>query len=87
MGYAYGRPHRIDNADTWFRCLPFGGGPFKERRGIYADRGFRIHADEVGIITLPLEMKIFGKRASIVRNIAGFVFSLVVAFVMGTVLG
>jgi uncharacterized membrane protein YraQ (UPF0718 family) len=37
----------------------------------------------VGIVTLPVEMKYFGKKATITRNVSAFVFSLVVAFVMG----
>lgn len=40
----------------------------------------------VGIVTLPLEIKTFGKRATITRNISAFVFSLIVAFVIGTVM-
>ncbi len=40
----------------------------------------------VGIVTLPLEIKTFGKRAAIIRNTAAFVFSLIVAFVIGVVL-
>jgi len=37
----------------------------------------------VGIVTMPVEMKYFGKKATITRNASGFVFSLIVAFVMG----
>ncbi len=37
----------------------------------------------VGIVTLPVEVKYFGKKATITRNISAFVFSLFVAFVMG----
>lgn len=40
----------------------------------------------VGIVTLPLEIKTFGKRAAIIRNILAFVFSLIAAFVIGVVL-
>lgn len=40
----------------------------------------------VGIVTMPLEIKTFGKRAAIIRNVSAFVFSLIVAFVMGVVL-
>lgn len=40
----------------------------------------------VGIVTMPLEMKTFGKRATIVRNVAAFVFSLFAAFVIGMVM-
>lgn len=40
----------------------------------------------VGLITLPLETKTFGRRAALTRNAAAFVFSLVVAAVMGMVM-
>lgn len=41
----------------------------------------------VGIVTLPLEIKYFGKKAAILRNSLAFVFSFVVAIVIGVVLG
>ncbi len=34
----------------------------------------------IGIITIPLEAKYIGKRATIYRNIVAFVFSIIVAF-------
>ena len=40
----------------------------------------------VGIVTLPVEISYFGKRAALVRNIGAYVFSLVVALVMGAIL-
>ena len=40
----------------------------------------------VGIVTLPLEISFFGKKASLIRNLAAFVFSLLVAVVMGVLL-
>ena len=40
----------------------------------------------VGIVTMPLEIKTFGKRATIIRNALAFVLSLVSAFVIGMVL-
>jgi len=40
----------------------------------------------VGIVTLPLEKKYFGKKAAIARNLFAFLFSLIVALIMGAVL-
>lgn len=40
----------------------------------------------VGIVTLPVEMRYFGKRLAIMRNVFGFFFSFVVASVIGTVM-
>jgi uncharacterized membrane protein YraQ (UPF0718 family) len=40
----------------------------------------------VGIVTMPVEMKYFGKRATLTRNGLAFVFSILVALVIGDVL-
>lgn len=40
----------------------------------------------VGIVTLPMEMKTMGKQATIIRNVAAFVFSLIAAVIIGVVL-
>ena len=39
----------------------------------------------VGVITLPVEIKYFGKKSALVRNLLAFIFSFVVAFVTGCV--
>ncbi|OFW53316.1 MAG: permease [Actinobacteria bacterium RBG_13_35_12] len=41
----------------------------------------------VGIVTLPLEIKCFGKKISIMRNMFAYLFSFMVALVIGVVLG
>lgn len=41
----------------------------------------------VGVMTAPLEMEYFGKKMTIIRNVFAFLFSFVVAFVMGRILG
>lgn len=40
----------------------------------------------VGIVTIPLEISYFGKKAAITRNVAAFIFSLLVALVMGVLM-
>lgn len=40
----------------------------------------------VGIVTLPVEMQYFGKKLAIYRNALAFVFSFLVAFVIGQVM-
>jgi len=40
----------------------------------------------VGIVTIPVEIKYFGRKATITRNALAFVFSFIVAIVMGVVL-
>ncbi|GKX28285.1 permease [Vallitalea longa] len=39
----------------------------------------------VGVITAPVEMKYFGKRLTIIRNILSFLFCFVVAYIIGKV--
>lgn len=41
----------------------------------------------VGVVTMPAEMKYFGKRATLTRNGLAFIFSVLVALVIGGVLG
>lgn len=41
----------------------------------------------VGIVTIPLEIKYFGRKATILRNSLAFVFSFIVAIAIGVVLG
>ena len=41
----------------------------------------------VGIVTLPVEFKYFGKKASLLRNAFAFAFAFGVAFVLGVVMG
>ena len=40
----------------------------------------------VGIVTMPIEMKYFGKRMTIYRNVFAFIFSFLVAFIIGRVM-
>lgn len=37
----------------------------------------------VGVVTMPLEMKVFGKKATLYRNLFAFIFSFIVAAIMG----
>jgi len=39
----------------------------------------------VGIVTLPVEVKYFGKKISYTRNVLAFMFSFIVAIVVGMV--
>ena len=39
----------------------------------------------VGIVTIPVEVKYFGKKTTILRNVIAFGFSFVVAYVIGLV--
>lgn len=39
----------------------------------------------VGVVTLPIEIKYFGKKMAIYRNIIAFIFSFIVAYIIGLV--
>lgn len=41
----------------------------------------------VGILTAPVEIKYFGKKITILRNILAIIFSFLVAFIIGKVVG
>lgn len=41
----------------------------------------------VGVVTIPVEKKFFGIKATLIRNILAFLFSFIVAFVIGKVFG
>lgn len=40
----------------------------------------------VGIITLPMEIKFFNKKSAIIRNVTAFLFSFLVALIIGFVM-
>lgn len=40
----------------------------------------------VGLVTIPLEMKYFGKKSALIRNTEAIIFSLIVAYIMGVVM-
>ncbi|MFT5874610.1 MAG: uncharacterized membrane protein YraQ (UPF0718 family) [Clostridium sp.] len=39
----------------------------------------------VGVVTIPVEMKYFGKKITLLRNLFAFVFSFLVAYIIGKV--
>jgi uncharacterized membrane protein YraQ (UPF0718 family) len=69
-----------------FVAFPLAAALLKNGAGYMQIAAFVSTLMMVGIVTLPVEIKTFGKRAAIIRNISAFVFSLVVAFVIGGVL-
>ena len=69
-----------------FVAFPLAAALLKNGAGYMQIAAFVSTLMMVGIVTLPLEIKTFGKRAAMIRNIAAFVFSLIAAFVIGVVL-
>lgn len=41
----------------------------------------------VGVMTIPVEIKFFGKKATMLRNALAFMFSIIVAIIIGKVVG
>nr|WP_319488649.1 permease [uncultured Caproiciproducens sp.] len=41
----------------------------------------------VGVVTMPVEMKYFGKKLTVLRNVLAFIFSFLVAAIIGLVVG
>lgn len=41
----------------------------------------------VGVMTAPLEIKYFGKKLTVIRNVFAFLFSFLVAYIIGKVVG
>jgi len=69
-----------------FVAFPLAAALLKNGAGYMQIAAFVSTLMMVGIVTMPLEIKTFGKRATIVRNVSSFVFSLIAAFVIGVVL-
>ena len=69
-----------------FVAFPLAAALLKSGAGYMQIAAFVSTLMMVGIVTLPLEIKTFGKRVAIIRNISAFVFSLIAAVVIGVVL-
>lgn len=69
-----------------FVAFPLAAALLKSGAGYMQIAAFVSTLMMVGLVTIPLEMGYFGKKAAIARNIAAFGFSMVVALVMGVVM-
>ena len=70
-----------------FVAFPLAAALLKSGAGYMQLAAFVSTLMMVGIITIPIEKKTFGLKATMTRNASAFVFSFVVAIVMGVVLG
>ena len=66
-----------------FVAFPLAAALLKSGAGYMQIAAFVSTLMMVGIVTIPVEIKYFGKKATLIRNGSAFVFSLIVAFVMG----
>ncbi|MGD9569159.1 MAG: permease [Sedimentibacter sp.] len=66
-----------------FVAFPLAAALLKGGAGYMQIAAFISTLMMVGIVTMPVEIKYFGKKATIIRNTEAFVFSLTVAYVIG----
>lgn len=69
-----------------FVAFPLAAALLKSGAGYMQIAAFISTLMMVGIVTMPLEMKYFGKKATFIRNIEAFAFSMIVAFLMGVLM-
>ena len=69
-----------------FVAFPLAAALLKNGAGYMQIAAFVSTLMMVGVVTMPLEIKTFGRRATIIRNVSAFAFSLVAAVVIGAVM-
>lgn len=69
-----------------FVAFPLASALLKSGAGFMQIAVFISTLMMVGIVTVPVEIKYFGKKATILRNALAFIFSFVVAIAIGVVL-
>jgi len=70
-----------------FIAFPLASALLKNGAGFMQIAVFISTLMMVGIVTLPLEIRTFGRQAALTRNLLAYVFSFGVALVIGVVLG
>ena len=69
-----------------FVAFPLAAALLKSGAGYMQIAAFVSTLMMVGIVTMPMEIKYFGRKATITRNVTALVFSLIVASIMGVML-
>lgn len=69
-----------------FVAFPLAAALLNSGAGLMQIAAFISTLMMVGIVTLPLEISYFGKKAAVVRNTLAFIFSFLAAMVIGEVL-
>lgn len=70
-----------------FVAFPLAAALLKSGAGFMQIAVFVSTLMMVGVITIPVEIKYFGRKATLMRNGMAFVFSFIAAIVIGVVLG
>lgn len=66
-----------------FVAFPMAAMLLKEGAGYMQIGAFISTLMMVGVVTLPVEIKYFGKKLAIYRNLLAFLFSFIVAYIIG----
>ena len=69
-----------------FVAFPLAAALLKNGAGYMQIAAFVSTLMMVGIVTIPVEMKVFGKKVTILRNAAAFAFSIIAALLIGVIL-
>lgn len=69
-----------------FVAFPLTAALYENGAGLMQIAVFVSALMAVGVVTLPIEIKYFGRKISIVRNFMAFIYCFVVAIVMGGLL-
>lgn len=69
-----------------FVAFPLTAALYETGAGLMQIAVFICTLMAVGVVTLPVEIKYFGPKVSIIRNALAFVFSFIVAILMGGIL-
>jgi uncharacterized membrane protein YraQ (UPF0718 family) len=69
-----------------FVAFPLAAALLKSGAGFMQIAVFVSTLMMVGIVTIPVEIKYFGKKATIIRNGVAFLFSFIAAIVIGVVM-
>lgn len=68
-----------------FVAFPLAAALLKNGAGYAQIAAFVSSLMMVGVVTLPMEFKVFGKKAAVMRNVLALIFSFVVALIMGVI--
>lgn len=66
-------------------AFPIAAELFRSGAGVVQIAAFISALTTVGVVTLPLEIKCFGKKLAVWRNLLAYLFSVIAALVVGVV--
>lgn len=69
-----------------FVAFPLAAALLNNGAGVAQIAAFVSSLMMVGVVTMPMEIKMFGTKITLIRNISAMLFSLVVAYIMGGLL-